>query len=81
VDLKISWEFDVQWRLNDELGKNFQGCFLPNIPLELILNRHSESLHKSLKLNKFEFLRRTTENPSKYSSTEEEMIWPIEKED
>jgi len=30
-------------------------CFLPNIPIELILNRYSGSLHKLLKLDKFEF--------------------------
>ena len=43
----------------DELGKDFQGCFLPNITIELILNRYSGSLHKSLKLKKLEFLSRT----------------------
>ncbi len=43
----------------DELGKDFQGCFLPNITIELILNRYSGSLHESLKLKKFEFLSRT----------------------
>ena len=30
-------------------------CFLPNIPIELILTRYSGSLHKSLEVNKFEF--------------------------
>jgi len=38
---------------------DFKGCFLPNIPIELILNRYSGSLHNSLKLNKFEFFSRT----------------------
>ncbi len=46
-------------KLKNELSKDFQDCFLPNIPIELILNRYSGSLHKSLKLNKFEFLSRT----------------------
>ena len=31
--------------------------FLPNIPIELMLNRYSRSLPKSLKLNKFEFFK------------------------
>jgi len=26
----------------DELGKDFQGCFLPNIPIESIINRYSK---------------------------------------
>ncbi len=47
------------YKLKDHLGKDFQGCFLPNFPIELTLNRYSGSLHKSLKLNKFEFLSRT----------------------
>jgi len=46
------------YKLKNELGKDFQDCFLPNIPIELILNRYSGSLHKSLKLNNYEFLSR-----------------------
>jgi len=37
----------------------------PNILIELIHNRYPESLHKPLKLNKFELLSRTTSNENK----------------
>ena len=40
-------------------GNDFQGCFLPGIYITLILNRCSGSLHKPLKLSKFELFSRT----------------------
>jgi hypothetical protein len=36
-----------------------QGCLLPDSSIEFILNRYAVSLHKTLKLHKFELLRRT----------------------
>ncbi len=46
-------------KLKDELGDDFQGCLLPDSSIEFILNRYAVSLHKTLKLHKFELLRRT----------------------
>jgi len=43
-------------------GNDFKGCFLSNIPIELIFNLYPGSLPKSLKLNKYEFLSRTPVN-------------------
>ena len=46
-------------RLKDEFGEDFQGCLLPDSSIEFMLNRYAVSLHKTLKLHKFELLRRT----------------------
>ncbi len=55
-----------------------QGCFLSNIPLELIHNRYSGSLNKPFELNKFEFLSRSIIIPISFLSvtSEGELKWP-----
>ena len=47
---------DEPEELKDEFGEDFQGCLLPNIPIESFHNRYPESLHRPLELNKFDFL-------------------------
>jgi len=42
-------------KLKDELGEDFQGCFLMGISIVFVLNQYSGSLHKPLKSNKFAF--------------------------
>ena len=56
-DVLFSPEYELE-ALKDELGEDFQGCLLPDVSIEFILNRYSGSLHKPLKQIKFEFLRR-----------------------
>jgi hypothetical protein len=56
-DVMSVFEYEPE-KLKDDLGKDFQGCLLPEISIESRLNRYSGSLHKLLKSNKFEYLSR-----------------------